>query len=172
VGARVTRARRALLAVLGAQAGVLLAVVGYLAGGGPLHPGGGLRQLDLLSLDEPVPGVAATGRPQLLVAAGDQSAPTCREQVARALAHRGQRGGTALRYDLVLLLPGPTAGAPGTTADPDGALARRLALPAAATSCAPGYAIADGRGHVRYRTYDAGWAAHSSEQDVLLGALR
>lgn len=55
-----------------AAAAVLLPALGvglYLssdshAGHDPRH---GLQQLDLLYLDEPAPGVAATGRPQLLV---------------------------------------------------------------------------------------------------------
>lgn len=51
------------------------------------------------------------------------------------------------------------------------ALARALALPAAAQRCQPGYALVDRDGFVRYRSYDPGWALHAEEQAILLDAL-
>ncbi len=166
----VTPARRSLAALAGTQLAVVATVAAY-AAQGPLRTDGGLRQLDVLSLDEPVRGIRATGRPQLVVAAGDQAVPACRSGVAEALRRRGGPGGVASAYDLVLLIPGVRAGA-GTTADPGGSLAIALALPDAARGCRPGYAVVDPRGHVRYRTYDAQWAVHANESDVLLAALR
>lgn len=161
---------RGLGGLLAGQAVVLAAVVAY-AIASPLHPDRGLQQIDLLSLREPVAGIAATGRARLVVAVGDQSVPACRAQVARALARRGGPGGVAARDDLVLLAPGAEA-PPPLVADPGGRLARALALPEAADGCHPGYAVVDPRGQVRYRTYDGGWAEHSSESDVLLAAVR
>lgn len=164
-------ARRALIGLLAAQLAAVVAVIGY-AAQGPLHPDGGLRQLDLQSLDEAVDGIPATGRPQLVVAAGPQQDPTCRAGVEEALRRRAAgEGGLDAAFDLTLLVPSDVA-APGTTADPDGRLARALALPDAATTCRPGYAVVDPGGRVRYRTYDPGWARHSSEQGILLGAVR
>ncbi|MHB8452276.1 MAG: thioredoxin domain-containing protein [Mycobacteriales bacterium] len=56
-------------------------------------------------------------------------------------------------------------------ADPGGSLARALALPDAATSCTPGYAVVNGHGVVRYRTYDPNWQAHGGEESILLAAV-
>ena len=54
---------------------------------------------------------------------------------------------------------------------PDAELARRLALPAAAERCSPGYVTVDRDGVVRYRTYEPGWADPTQEQQILLDAL-
>lgn len=153
-----------------AQLAVTGAVVGY-AAAAPLHPDGGLQQVDIPTLDQPVPGIAGTGRPQLVVATGDLAAPRCRAQLEELTRRRGRPGGVAASYDVTVLVPSADA-PPGARADPGGALARALGLGRAADGCAPGYAVVDPSGSVRYRTYDPGYAAHGSEQSVLLGSLR
>lgn len=168
-----------LVELLVAQVAVVAAVVvSTVVLDQPLTPDRGLRQVDVLFLDEPVEGVRAVdGRPTLVVAAGIQEDPDCAREVRTALDRRGGPLGLDSDYALVILVPdpGPTLpAAPGTVVrrDPGGELARRLALPLAATSCRPGYAVVDPGGHVRYRTYDPGWGRHASEQHVLLGAVR
>ena len=138
---------RGLGLVLGVQALSVALVVGWFATGHASAPDHGLQQIDLLMLHERVPGgEAVDGRPTMVVAAGDCDVPPP-EEVALDLA----------RYGLVV------------STDP--ALARRLALPRAATGCEPGYVLVSGDGVVRYRTYDPGWADHGFEQSVLLDAI-
>lgn len=118
-------------------------VVGWFATGHASAPDAGLLQLDVLSLSEPVPGVAAVdGRPTLLVL-------TCPELVP----------------DRRTLDP-----AYGLVVSTDPSLAARLALPLA-RDCQSGYVLLDQSSRVRYRTYDPGWLDHSFEQEVLLGHL-
>ena len=59
----------------------------------------------------------------------------------------------------------------GLVLSPDRDLARRLALPAAAERCQPGYVLLDGDGVVRYRTYDPAWVEHDQEQEILLESI-
>ena len=121
--------------------------IGWFATGNAGAPDDGLQQIDMLTLHERVDGVGAVGgRPTMVVVTG-QDCPT------------GDGGPRRLdpRFGLVV------------TADPD--LAQRLALPAAAERCSPGYALVDGDGVVRYRTYDPGWPEHAQEQEILLEAI-
>ena len=121
--------------------GVLL-TVGWLGSGRPSAPDDGLQQIGMITLRERVPGVSAEdGRPTMVVLSCD--------------------GGTAA-----------LSGYPVRVLNPDPGLARSLALPrAAAPACADGYALVDGAGYVRYRSYDPGWERHAHEQSVLLDAL-
>lgn len=145
--------RRAAL-VLGAQAVVLALVVGWFATGHDSAPDGGLRQLDALTLHERVPGAGAIdGRPTLLLAPS-----TCPAQ-GRLLLHRyGTRAGVPRDFRV------------GVLRDP--AVVRALALGRSLTGCLPGYALVDGAGFVRYRSYDPGLGSHADEQRVLLEHLR
>ena len=121
--------------------------VGWFATGNASAPDDGLQQIDVLMLDERVPGVSAVdGRPTMVVATG-QDCPV-REPEPRRLAER---------YGLVV--------------SDDPGLARKLALPKAAEGCVPGYALLDGDSRVRYRSYDPGWTTHSQEQEILLEAI-
>lgn len=122
-------------------------VVGWFATGHASAPDHGLQQIDLLMLGERVPGVEAVdGRPTMVVVVGECEVPPP-SQIDLDLE----------RYGLVV------------STDPE--LARRLALPRAATGCEPGYVLVSGDGVVRYRTYDPGWADHGFEQSVLLDAI-
>ncbi|MDQ6650305.1 MAG: hypothetical protein M3Z02_09345 [Actinomycetota bacterium] len=171
--------RRRLVGWLLAQAGLLAAMGIYLGHGGPLAPDRGLRQLDLISLREQVPGLGALdGRPTLVVAAGPQSDPKCAAQVALASSRRATPAGVGRGFALVVLMPGaggtPVPSLPGLDGvrlDPGGETARRLALPRAAAGCTPGYAVLDAGGFVRYRTYDPAWGEHGQEQNVLLRSV-
>lgn len=136
-------ARRGTRVVVALQVLCTALVLGWFAAGHASAPDAGLTQLDVLSLSERVPGVAAVdGRPTLV-------AVTCPDRVppSRSLSPS---------YGLVV------------STDP--ALARRLALPRAAT-CQAGYVLLDGDSVVRYRTYDPHWPDHAFEQEVLLGHL-
>ena len=137
------QARRDVRVVLGVQAAATALVAGWFATGHASAPDAGLHQLDVLSLDEQVPGLSAVdGRPTLV-------AVTC---------DRGTRGELDPAYGQLLV------------DDPD--LARRLALPrAVAPQCLDGYVLLDGASRVRYRTYDPGWRDHAFEQEVLLEHL-
>ena len=118
-------------------------VVGWFATGHASAPDAGLRQIDVLSLSESVPGVAAVdGRPTMVVL-------TCPELVP-------DRRTLDPAYGLVI------------STDP--ALAERVALPRAA-QCQSGYLLVDPSSQVRYRTYDPGWPDHAFEQEVLLEHL-
>lgn len=139
----VPAARRGIALVAALQLGVAALVAGWFATGHASAPDGGLQQLDALTFDEQVPGLAAVdGRPTMVVL-------TCPAAPARPRA-------LPARYGLRV------------TADP--ALARRVALPLA-VSCHDGYVLLDASGSVRYRTYDPGWPDHAAEQGVLLDAL-
>lgn len=175
---RPARARAAVL--LAGQLAAAAAVGAYLLAGGPAAPDGGLRQLDLLFLDEPVPALALTpGTATMVVAVGDPADPACVRQVRLAAERRGTPEGLDPAYGLVLLVPVDTVPPAALAVAPDldlradagGALARALALTEAATACRPGYALVDPAGAVRYRTYDPGWAEHAGEQEILLADL-
>lgn len=121
-------------------------VAGWFATGNASAPDGGLQQLDLLMLHEQVPGLQAVdGRPTMVVVTSDGCPDT---RAPRRLDER---------YGLVV------------STDPG--LARRLALPRAATGCTPGYVLLDGDSTVRYRSYDPGWPEHDQEQEILLEAV-
>lgn len=142
--ARGREARRDVLVVLVVQTVATALVAGWFVTGHASAPDAGLQQLDLLSLDEPVPGLAAVdGRPTMVVV-------TCPAEAA--YERRLSRA-----YGLVVRT--------------DDALARRLALPRAVAECQAGYVLLDGASRVRYRTYDPGWREHSFEQEVLLEHL-
>jgi hypothetical protein len=129
--------------VLLVQAVASVLVVGWFATGHASAPDAGLLQLDVLSLSEPVPGLAAVdGKPTLVVL-------TCPARVP----------------DRRTLDP-----AYGLVVSTDPALAERLALPRA-RDCQSGYVLLDGQSQVRYRTYDPGWLDHAFEQEVLLEHL-
>lgn len=141
---------RGLGLVVGVQLLAVALVVGWFATGHASAPDHGLQQIDLLMLDERVPGVEPVGdRATMVVAAGQCPLPPPRD--VEVLDEVGER------YPVVV------------TTDPD--LARRLALPRAATGCEPGYVLVSPDGRVRYRTYDPGWPDHGFEQSVLLGAI-
>src|SRR5688572_21642448 len=90
--------------VVGVQVVAVALVVGWFATGHASAPDHGLQQIDLLMLDERVPGVKPVdGRPTMVVAAGQCPGPPPADVTLDA------------RYGLVV------------TTDP--ALARRLALP-------------------------------------------
>ena len=137
------RATPGVLLVLAVQALSVVLVAGWFATGHASAPDAGLHQLDVLSLNERVPGLQADGgRPTMVVV-------TCDGRYDRQLDER---------YGLYLI------------ADP--VLARRLALPLALRpQCQDGYVLLDGQSRVRYRTYDPGWRDHAFEQEVLLGHL-
>ena len=136
-------ARRGVVLVLVVQALSVALVVGWFVTGHASAPDGGLQQLDLLSLDEVVPGMTAVdGRPTMVVVTCAREVPDRRE--------------LSPEYGLVV--------------STDATLARRLALPRA-VQCQAGYVLLDEDSRVRYRTYDPGWVDHSFEQEVLLGHL-
>jgi hypothetical protein len=139
----VREARRGVGIVIALQVLCVALVTGWFATGHASAPDAGLQQLDLLSLDERVPGLQADrGRPTMVVV-------TCDGRYDRQLDER---------YGLYLV------------AEP--ALARRLALPKSLRpTCQDGYVLLDGESRVRYRTYDRGWRDHAFEQEVLLGHL-
>lgn len=140
---RLTAPRRGVLPVVLLQALGCVLVAGWFATGHSAAPDDGLLQLDVLSLSEPVPGLAAVdGRPTMVVFTCPSASP-------------GPR-----RLD-------PAYGLRVTT---DPALARRVALPEA-TRCRDGYVLLDATGLVRYRSYDPGWPDHAEEQEILLEHL-
>lgn len=167
-----------LVGLLGAQVVVLGGIAAYLLFGGAAKPDSGLRQLDLLYLDQRVAGVAGVaGHPTMIVVTGNPGGGACYDQVLAAARMRGLPEGLDPAYPLVVLVaadrvPPALADLPGLLVrpDPGGAIAERLAL--AAPGCRPGYALVDPAGLVRYRTFDPDWAAHSQEQEILLGDLR
>ena len=122
-------------------------VIGWFATGNASAPDAGLQQIDMITLDERVAGVTAVdGRPTMVVVTGQRCPPV--DPQPRRLDQR---------FGLIV--------------SPDAELARRLALPKAAEGCTPGYVLLDGDSHVRYRTYDPGWARHDQEQEILLEAI-
>ena len=130
--------------VLAVQSVAIALTAAWFVTGHASAPDAGLLQLDLLSLRERVPGVAAVeGRPTMVVLTCDRLG---REERALPPAY-------------------------GLVVSTDPALAARLALPLATTACQPGYVLLDGSSMVRYRTYDPGWQRHAFEQEVLLDHL-
>jgi len=135
--------------VVGVQVLAVALVAGWFGTGHASAPDDGLLQLDVLSLHEKVPGVGPVDdRPTMVVLAG-----RCASVPSAALP---------ASYRLVV----HRVSDPGYLE-----LLQRLALPAAARRCQPGYVLVDRAGYVRYRTYDPGWAKHADEQSVLLAAL-
>lgn len=172
------RPGRAAAGVLAAQLTVAVLLAGYLLGlDEPLTPDAGLRQLDLISLNEQVPGVAGvSGRATLVAVPGDLTDPQCESELRRALSRRGKPTGLDLVFGLVVLARdiGQVGPAPPTVqvrADPEGELARSLALTPAQDGCRPGYALLDPVGRVRYRSYDPDWGSHAQEQEILLAEV-
>ena len=140
---RLAPSSRGVAPVLALQLACVAAVVAWFATGHASAPDHGLLQLDILSLDERVPGLDAVGgRPTMVVFTCPQEQPPVRT-----------------------LDP-----AYGLTISTDPALARVAALPRAA-ACEDGYVLLDGQSHVRYRSYDPGWPEHTQEQEILLENL-
>ncbi|WP_219416392.1 hypothetical protein [Pseudonocardia nigra] len=105
----------------------------------------GLRQLDLLYLDEPAPGLdrlgVDPGRPAVILFCD----PMCGS-------------------------PNITGAQVVHSSDPE--LAARYALLTASGRVGPGYALVDAMGRLRYRTFDPAPAAHTAEIQILVDALR
>ena len=140
--------------VLGTQALVVALVAGWFWTGHGSAPDSGLRQLDALTLHERVAGAAAVdGRPTLLLAPS-----TCPHQAQLLTRRYGTPVGLPTEFRVSVLR------------DPD--VIRDLALERSLAGCLPGYALVDGTGYVRYRSYDPGLGTHADEQRVLLEHLR
>jgi len=138
-----TRTRYGTAAVLALLVTCSALVAGWFATGHASAPDHGLLQLDILSLDERVPGLEAVGgRPTMVVFTCPQEQPPAR----------------TLSPDF------------GLTISTDPALAQTVALPRA-TACEDGYVLLDAQSHVRYRSYDPGWPDHAQEQEILLEDL-
>ena len=131
----------ATLAVLGAALAWFATTEEYQAGGALR----GLRQLDLLYLEEPAPRVAALGidpgRPALIVVCRDCDAPALGDPEVQVVV----TGSEEVARDYGLLT---TSGRVG-----------------------PGYAIVDRAGRVRYRTFDPHLSSHPREIDILIAGL-
>ncbi len=141
----------------------------------PLVPGQGLDQLDAFTLHEKVEGLAAPNHmPTLILAPGNLKDPACQARLKTYIAQFGAKGGLNDAYNLVVLINNgyqlPLNQA-SVIMDTQGRLASRLALPSATTMCKPGYAVMDGQGYVRYRTYDQNSQRHTQEQNILLESL-
>ena len=106
----------------------------------------GLRQLDLLYLDEPAPGLAAldiaSGRPALIVVCEGCAAPALRDPAVQVIVTASEE------------------------------VARDYGLLTASGRVGPGYAIVDGAGRVRYRTFDPQLSTHPREIDILIAGLQ
>jgi len=140
--------------VLGSQAVVLVLVGGWFITGHSDAPDGGLRQVDALTLHERVTGAdEVDGRPTLLLAPS-----TCPRQGRLLLQRYGTPAGLPRAFRI------------GVVRDP--AVVRALALGRSLDRCLPSYALVDGAGFVRYRSYDPGLGSHADEQRVLLESLR
>lgn len=160
------------------QLTVVALLAGYLLGlDEPLTPDSGLRQLDLLYLDEQVPGVTGVpGQATLVVVPGDLSDPACESSLRDALSRRGGPAGLDLAFGLVVLARdlqqvGEVPPTVQVRADPDGTLAGSVELSRAQDGCHPGYVLVDPDGRVRYRTYDPDWDSHAQEQGILLAEV-
>ncbi len=139
---RATRLRWAgLTAVACATTAGVLAYL--LSPGYGIAPEPGLRQLDLLYLDEP-----AAGLDQLGIGAGRPAVVVFCEAC-----------GTPQVEDAQVVRSG------------DPVLAGRYALTTADGSVGPGYALVDADGNLRYRTFDPAPGDHGAEIQVLVDAL-
>lgn len=126
-------------------AAVSLGVLGYLLSpGAGVAPNPGLRQLDMLYLDEPAPGLG-----QLDIEAG---AVTVAVFCPQACALPKISGAQVVRST-------------------DRALAAEYALVTSAGRVGPGYALIDVAGRLRYRTFDPAPADHAAEIQVLVDAV-
>jgi hypothetical protein len=109
-----------------------------------LAPVPGLRQLDLLYLDEPAPGLdplgVERGRPAVIL--------FCRPACA----------------------PPPVTGVQVVHSG-DADLAAEYALLTSSGRVGPGYALVDAAGQLRYRTFDPEPAEHAEEIQVLIDAV-
>lgn len=141
---RAARRRWAVLAAVAvaATAGVLAYL---LSPGYGVAPNPGLRQLDLLYLDEPAPALdqlgVAPGQPALVV-------------FCQASCDLPQVTGAQLVHST------------------DPALAAEYALTTEAGRVGPGYALIDPSGRLRYRTFDPAPGEHAAEIQVLIDAVR
>ena len=153
--------------VLSLQALVVALVVAWFATGHASAPDGGLQQLDVLVVHERVPGLApVSGRPTIVFTAG-----RCPGPGRLAVARRNEPGHLGPAYAMAVLGGPPLAGAV-VVPDPGGRLTGLLALGQSLSRCQPGYALVDGAGFVRYRTYDPHPEDHAAEESVLLENLR
>lgn len=125
-----------------ATAGVLAYL---LSPGHGLTPNPGLRQLDLLYLDEP-----ATGLAQLGVQPGRAAVVVFCSQDCELPQISGAQ---VLRSS-------------------DHALAAQYALTTDTGRVGPGYALIDPNGQLRYRTFDPAPGEHATEIQVLVDAVR
>jgi hypothetical protein len=138
-----TRRRWAVIAVV---AGSVTAGVGayWLTPTRDIAPVQGLRQLDMLYLDEPAPGLAQLGvergRPAVVL--------FCAEPCEQP----------------------PVTGAQVVESD-DADLATRYGLRTREGRIGPGYALVDPDGRLRYSTFDPAPGEHAAEIQVLLDAL-
>jgi hypothetical protein len=140
---RAARRRWAVLAAIAlvATGGVLAHM---LSPGYAVAPVPGLRQLDLLYLDEPAPGLeqlgVQPGRPAVVVFCDACDVP----EIA---------GAQVLQSD-------------------DAALAAHYALITDSGRVGPGYALIDASGQLRYRTFDPDPGRHAAEIQIVVDALR
>jgi hypothetical protein len=137
------RARWAALAGVGIVA--VLGVAAYLLSpGADVAPDPELRQLDLLYLDEPAPGL-------------------------RQLGVEPGRSAVVVFCTGVCDLP-PVQGTQVVRSG-DPVLAARYALKTSAGRVGPGYALIDASGQLRYRTFDPAPGEHAAEIQVLINAV-
>lgn len=138
--------RRLDLAIaLAAVAVATAGVAAYLGSEGHSRhdPNHALQQLDAAYLDEPAPAYRELGL---------------------------QRGRPALVVFCEECRP-PDVEAQVHLSD-DRSLARRYGLVTEIGRLGPGYAVIDGTGNVRYRTFDPGLSDHEKEIEILLDAVR
>jgi hypothetical protein len=127
-----------------AAAAVIGAAIYLMSPGADLAPVPGLRQLDLLYLDQPAPGLdrlgVEPGRPAVIL--------FCRSACAE---------------------PSVTGAQVVHSGDPE--LAAQYALLTSSGRVGPGYALVDPAGQLRYRTFDPAPAEHAEEIQILIDAL-
>jgi hypothetical protein len=127
-------------------AGVTLGVLTYLLSPNrDVAPIPALRQLDLLYLNEPAPGLDRLG-----VEPGTPAVIVFCEQVCDLPEVTGAQ--VVLSHDPVI--------------------AERYALRTSAGRVGPGYALVDPEGQLRYRTFDPAPGRHASEIQVLVDAVQ
>lgn len=118
-------------------------------------------------MHERVPGLAPVGgRPTIVFTAG-----RCQGPGRLAVARRNEPGHLRPAYAMAVL-GGPPLAEAVVVPDAGGRLTGLLALGQSLSRCQPGYALVDGAGFVRYRTYDPRPEDHAAEESVLLENLR